>query len=112
MLVIADRLHLVGLPVTLGIPAEYPAKSETSSGTGATGLTAQGCSTSTGNQRDGRRWSSERNGQARSDLGGGGGDDHGALRRGAGGDRHVIAARDGDMLVLQLVAPQVRRRAW
>lgn len=23
------------------------------------------------------------------------------------GDRHVIAARDGDMLVLQLVAPQV-----
>ncbi len=28
------------------------------------------------------------------------------------GDRHVIAARDGDMLVLRLVAPQVGWQAW
>lgn len=114
MLVIADRLHLVDFPVTLGIRPNIPQEDlrEIVWDQVARDLTAQGVLDHNGQPHpavaamvdtlsradrtlEGRWW--------RRDVGG-------VMVRFVvcrKGERHVIAARDGDMLVLQLVAPRV-----
>lgn len=114
MLVIADRLHLVDFPVTLGIRPNIPQEDlrDIVWEQVQRDLTAQGVLDLHGEPQptvaemvetlgrpdrtlEGRWW--------RRDIGG-------VMVRFVvcrRGDRHVIAARDGDMLVLQLVAPQV-----
>lgn len=114
MLVIADRLHLVDFPAALGIRPNIP-QEELRDRVWAQvqrDLTAQGVLDASGQphpavaamvdtlSRPDRslecRW-------WRRDLGG-------VMVRFAvcrKGERHVIAARDGDLVVLQLVAPQV-----
>jgi hypothetical protein len=114
MLLIADRLHLVDLPATLGIRPNIPQEElrDLVWDQVSRDLTAQGVLDQHGRPHptvaamvdalgrpdralEGRWW-----------------------RRDAGGvmvrfvvcrkeERHVIAARDGDLVVLQLVAPQV-----
>lgn len=112
MLVIADRLHLVDFPVTLGIRPNIPQEDlrDIVWEQVQRDLTAQGVLDLHGEPQptvaemvetlgrpdrtlEGRWW--------RRDIGG-------VMVRFVvcrRGDRHVIAARDGDMLVLQLVAP-------
>lgn len=114
MLVIADRLHLVDFPVTLGIRPNIPQEDlrEIVWDQVARDLTAQGVLDHNGQPHpavaamvdtlsradrtlEGRWW--------RRDVGG-------VMVRFVvcrKGERHVIAVRDGDMLVLQLVAPRV-----
>jgi hypothetical protein len=114
MLVIADRLHLVDFPVALGIRPNIPQEDLRRMVWDQVqrDLTAQGVLDVHGQPHpavaamvdtisrpdrmlEGRWW--------RRDVGG-------IMVRFVicrKGDRHVIAARDGDMLVLQLVAPQI-----
>jgi EspG family len=114
MLVIADRLHLVDFPTALGIRPNIPQEDLRNLVWDQVqrDLTAQGLLDGYGQPHpavaamvdtlsrpdrtlEGRWW--------RRDVGG-------VMVRFAvcrKGERHVIAARDGDLLVLQLVAPQV-----
>ena len=114
MLLIADRLHLVDFPVVLGIRPNIPQEDLRNIvwDQMQRDLTAQGVLDHFGQPHptvaamvdtlsrpdrtlEGRWW--------RRDIGG-------VMVRFAvcrKGERHVIAARDGDLLVLQLVAPQV-----
>ena len=114
MLLIADRLHLVDFPVVLGIRPNIPQEDLRNIVWDQVqrDLTAQGVLDHFGQPHptvaamvdtlsrpdrtlEGRWW--------RRDVGG-------VMVRFAvcrKGERHVIAARDGDLLVLQLVAPQV-----
>jgi len=114
MLVIADKLHLMDFPVALGIRPNIPQEDLRNIVWEQVGrdLTAQGVLDLFGEPHpevaamvdtlsradrtlEGRWW--------RRDIGG-------KMVRFVvcrKGDRHVVAARDGDMLVLQRVAPQV-----
>ncbi|OBK53901.1 ESX secretion-associated protein EspG [Mycobacterium kubicae] len=114
MLVIADRLHLVDFPVALGIRPNIPQEDlrDIVWDQVRRDLTEQGVLDHHGQPHpavtsmvdtlsradrtlEGRWW--------RRDLGG-------AMVRFVvcrKGDTHVVAARDGDLLVLQLVAPQI-----
>lgn len=114
MLVIADRMHLVDFPTTLGIRPNIPQEElrDRVWDQVQRDLTAQGVLDHQGQPHpavaamvdilgrpdrslEGRWW--------RRDLGG-------VMVRFAvcrKGERHVVAARDGDLLVLQLVAPQI-----
>lgn len=114
MLVIADRLHLVDFPVTLGIRPNIPQEDlrDIVWEQVQRDLTAQGVLDLHGEPQPTVAEMVETLGRPDRTLEGR------WWRRGIGGvmvrfvvcrrgDRHVIAARDGDMLVLQLVAPQV-----
>lgn len=118
MLVIADRLHLVDFPVALGIRPNIPQEDlkEVVWDQVQRDLTEQGVLDHNGQPHpavaamvdtisrpdrtlEGRWWRRDR-----------GGPTGGVMVRFAvcrKDDRHVVVARDGDMLVLQLVAPQV-----
>lgn len=118
MLVIADRLHLVDFPVALGIRPNIPQEDlrDIVWEQVQRDLTAQGVLDHNGQPHPGvakmvetvsradralecRWWRRDRGGEA-----------DGLMVRFVvcrKGDTHVVAARDGDMLVLQLVAPQI-----
>jgi EspG family len=114
MLVVADRLHLVDFPISLGIRPNIPQADlrEIVWDQVARDLTAQGVLNAFGQPHaevaamvdtlsrsdrmlEGRWW--------RRDVGG----NMVRFVLCRKGERHVIAARDGEMLVLQRVAPQV-----
>jgi EspG family len=114
MLVIADRLHLVDFPISLGIRPNIPQLDLREIVWDQVGrdLTAQGVLNAFGDPHpevaamvdtlsrsdrllEGRWWRRDRGGNMVRFV---------VCRR---GERHVIAARDGEMLVLQRVAPQV-----
>ncbi|KQH75877.1 secretion protein EspG [Mycobacterium gordonae] len=118
MLVIADRLHLVDFPVALGIRPNIPQEDlrDIVWEQVQRDLTAQGVLDHNGQPHPGvakmvetisradrtlecRWWRRDRGGEA-----------GGLMVRFVvcrKGDTHVVAARDEDMLVLQLVAPQI-----
>ncbi|WP_310777442.1 ESX secretion-associated protein EspG [Mycobacterium sp. Z3061] len=118
MLVIADRLHLVDFPVALGIRPNIPQEDlrDIVWEQVTRDLTAQGVLDHNGQPHPGvakmvetisradrtlecRWWRRDRGGEA-----------GGLMVRFVvcrKGDTHVVAARDEDMLVLQLVAPQI-----
>jgi EspG family len=114
MLVIADRLHLVDFPISLGIRPNIPQQDlrDVVWDQVARDLTAQGVLTAFGQPHpevatmvdtlsrpdrllEGRWWRRDRGGNMVRFV---------VCRK---GERHVVAARDGEMLVLQRVAPQV-----
>jgi ESX secretion-associated protein EspG len=114
MLVIADRLHLMDFPVALGIRQNIPQEDLRNIvwGQVTRDLTAQGVLDVFGEPHpevaamvdtlsradrtlEGRWWRRDVGGKMVRFV---------VCRK---GDRHVVAARDGDMLVLQRVAPQV-----
>jgi len=114
MLVIADRLHLMDFPVALGIRLNIPQEELRNIvwEQVARDLTAQGVLDIFGEPHpevaamvdtlsradrtlEGRWWRRDVGGKMVRFV---------VCRK---GDRHVVAARDGDMLVLQRVAPQV-----
>src|SRR5829696_6990327 len=114
MLVIADRLHLMDFPVALGIRLNIPQEELRNIvwEQVARDLTAQGVLDLFGEPHpevaamvdtlsradrtlEGRWWRRDVGGKMVRFV---------VCRK---GDRHVVAARDGDMLVLQRVAPQV-----
>jgi hypothetical protein len=114
MLVIADRLHLMDFPVALGIRLNIPQVQLRNIVWDQVGrdLTAQGVLDLFGEPQpevaamvdtlsradrtlEGRWWRRDVGGKMVRFV---------VCRK---GDRHVVAARDGDMLVLQRVAPQV-----
>ncbi len=114
MLVIADRLQLVDFPISLGIRPNIPQEElrDIVWDQVARDLTAQGVLTARGEPHpevavmvdtlsrpdrllEGRWWRRDRGGNMVRFV---------VCRK---GERHVIAARDGEMLVLQRVAPQV-----
>jgi hypothetical protein len=114
MLVIADRLHLVDFPISLGIRPNIPQQDlrDIVWDHVARDLTAQGVLTAFGQPHpevaamvdtlsrpdrllEGRWWRRDRGGNMVRFV---------VCRK---GERHVVAARDGEMLVLQRVAPQV-----
>lgn len=120
MLVIADRLHLVDFPVALGIRPNIPQEElrDRVHDQVARDLTAQGVLDHNGLPHPGvaamvdtvsradrmlecRWWRRDR---ASAEAEGGVMVRFVVCRK---DDTHVVAARDGDMLVLQLVAPQV-----
>lgn len=113
MLVIADRLHLLDFPTALGIRPNIPQEDlrDLVWDQVQRDLTAQGVLDHSGQPHptvaamvdvlgrpdrtlEGRWWRRELDAMVRFAV----------CRK---GERHVIAARDGDLLVLQLVAPQV-----
>lgn len=114
MLVIADRLHLVDFPISLGIRPNIPQLDLREIVWDQVGrdLTAQGVLNAYGQPHpevasmvdtlsrpdrllEGRWWRRDRGGNMVRFV---------VCRK---GERHVVAARDGEMLVLQRVAPQV-----
>lgn len=114
MLVIADRLHLVDFPLALGIRPNIPYEEQRKIVWDhvARDLTAQGVLTAHGDPHpevaamvdalsrpdrtlDCRWWRRDRDGKMVRFV---------VCRK---GERHVVAARDEEMLVLQRVAPQV-----
>ncbi len=114
MLVIADRLHLVDFPISLGIRPNIPQLDLREIVWDQVGrdLTAQGVLNAYGDPHpevaamvdtlsrpdrllEGRWWRRDRGGNMVRFV---------VARK---GERHVVAARDGEMLVLQRVAPQV-----
>lgn len=114
MLVIADRLHLVDFPISLGIRPNIPQADlrDIVWDQVARDLTEQGVLNAFGQPHpevaamvdtlsrpdrllEGRWWRRDRGGNMVRFV---------VCRK---GDRHVVAARDGEMLVLQRVAPQV-----
>jgi hypothetical protein len=114
MLVIADRLHLVDFPISLGIRPNIPQLDLRQIVWDQVGrdLTAQGVLNAYGDPHpevaamvdtlsrpdrllEGRWWRRDRGGNMVRFV---------VARK---GERHVVAARDGEMLVLQRVAPQV-----
>ena len=114
MLVIADRLHLVDFPATLGIRPNIPQEDlrDLVWDQVQRDLTAQGVLDQYGRPHPGVAAMVDTLSRPDRALEGR------WWRRDAGGvmvrfvlcrkdERHVIAARDGDLLVLQLVAPQV-----
>lgn len=122
MLVIADRLHLVDFPVALGIRPNIPQEDlrDIVWEQVQRDLTAQGVLDHNGQPHPGVAKMVETVSRAdralecrwwRRDRGGDGdGQADGLMVRFVvcrKGDTHVVAARDGDMLVLQLVAPQI-----
>jgi hypothetical protein len=122
MLVIADRLHLVDFPVALGIRPNIPQEDlrDIVWEQVQRDLTAQGVLDHNGQPHPGVAKMVETVSRAdrtlecrwwRRDRGGDRGGEAGGLmvrfvvcRK---DDTHVVAARDNDMLVLQLVAPQI-----
>jgi hypothetical protein len=114
MLVIADRLHLVDFPVALGIRPNIPQEDlrDVVWEQVRRDLTAQGVLDHNGQPHPGVATMVDTVGRADRTL------ECRWWRRDVGGtmvrfvvcrkdDTHVVVARDGDMLVLQLVAPQV-----
>ncbi|MCH9640123.1 MAG: ESX secretion-associated protein EspG [Actinomycetia bacterium] len=114
MLVVADRLHLVDFPLALGIRPNIPYEDQRAIvwDQVTRDLTAQGIFTPSGDPHpevaaiadtlsrpdrtlECRWWRSDAGGKMVRFV---------VCRR---GKRHVVAARDGDMLVLQRVAPEI-----